>query len=109
MQIHDNAISAFEGADDENIFERTLISWESLPTLAKDALTDVQDEKTQVPFNDADLQAQMDAEYQERFFAGIPEAADCDPVEDRPPKVYTPDDPPVTVTTSAPKTEPTGA
>ncbi|KAJ0311224.1 uncharacterized protein N0V96_009037 [Colletotrichum fioriniae] len=108
MQIHDNVISAFKGADDENIIERTLISWESLPTLAKDALTDVQYEKTQVPFNDANFQAQMDAAYQERFFAGIPKVADCDPVEDRPPKVDTPDDTPVT-STSAPKTEATGA
>ncbi|KXH66750.1 NPP1 domain-containing protein [Colletotrichum salicis] len=92
MKIHDNAISAFKGADDENIFERTLISWESLPTLAKDALTDVHSE---------------DAAYQERFFAGIPEVANCDLVDDRPPKVDTPDDPPVTATTSATKTEPT--
>ncbi|KXH60743.1 NPP1 domain-containing protein [Colletotrichum salicis] len=107
MQIHDNAMSPFKNADGENIFERTLISWESLPTLAKDALTDVRYEKTQVPFNDANFQAQMDAAYQEAFFVGVAPSK-CDPVEG-PKKVDTPDDPPVTATTRVPKPQSTDA
>ncbi|KXH52086.1 NPP1 domain-containing protein [Colletotrichum nymphaeae SA-01] len=54
-----------DNANEHNLIDRTMISCVSLPVLAKDAVTNVQYEKTQIPFNDADSQAQMNAAYQE--------------------------------------------
>ncbi|WDK19627.1 NPP1 domain-containing protein [Colletotrichum graminicola] len=106
MQINDNAISPLQNADSENIFERALVRWESLPILAKGALTNVRYEKTQVPFKDANVQAQLDVAYQETFFAGLA-LLKCDPTTE-PKKNDTPDEYPDADTTYAPKSNLTG-
>ncbi|KXH69474.1 NPP1 domain-containing protein [Colletotrichum salicis] len=101
IQIHDEAIAPFTGADGDKLFERTLISWDSLPAAAKQALKDVKYEKTQVPFTDEHFQAQIDAAYRDGFYAGVSKEPDC-PSNDVPPA----DNPPVTATAATP--EPTG-
>ncbi|KXH31548.1 NPP1 domain-containing protein [Colletotrichum simmondsii] len=97
MQIHDNAFSPFTGADGDKVFERTAISWFSLPAAAQKALSDVKYEKTQVPFTDANFQAHLDAAYRESFYGGLTDQQGCfsqeagssvkeDPISDSPPK-----------------------
>ncbi|TDZ36911.1 hypothetical protein C8035_v006411 [Colletotrichum spinosum] len=78
MQIHDNAMAPFMGQDGGWVFERTLVGWTSLPDLAQKALSDVKYEKTQVPFTDANFQAQLDASYRESFYGGLADQQGCD-------------------------------
>ncbi|KAE9567582.1 hypothetical protein CGMCC3_g16265 [Colletotrichum fructicola] len=78
IQIHDTAIAPFTGADGDKVFERTLVGWDSLPDAAAKALQDVKYEKTQVPFTDANFQAQMDAAYRESFYGALKDQQGCD-------------------------------
>ncbi|KAL0943475.1 NPP1 domain-containing protein [Colletotrichum truncatum] len=87
MQIHDNTLSPFTGADGDSVFEPTLY------------------EKTQVPFTDDNFQAHLDAAYRKDFYGGIPTEPDCH-TEEPPAKTDTPDDPP-TSATSATQANPT--
>ncbi|KAK1507577.1 NPP1 domain-containing protein [Colletotrichum tamarilloi] len=80
MQIHDNAMAPFTGADGDKIYERTLIGWDSLPDEAVQALTDVKYEKTEVPFIDVNFQRHLDASYRESFYGGLSDQQGC--VED---------------------------
>ncbi|KXH42564.1 NPP1 domain-containing protein [Colletotrichum nymphaeae SA-01] len=41
VQIHDNAISPYSGRDDGRLFQRTLVSWDSLDKVVQQALNDV--------------------------------------------------------------------
>ncbi|KAK1520772.1 NPP1 domain-containing protein [Colletotrichum costaricense] len=77
MQIHDNAMSPFTGADGDKVFERTLVAWDALPDAAERALSLVEYEKTQVPFIDANFQTYLDAAYKESFYGALTDQQGC--------------------------------
>ncbi|KAL0938161.1 npp1 domain protein [Colletotrichum truncatum] len=78
MQIHDNAITPFVNGNANQVFERTLVGWQSLPNKAQQALNDVKYEKTETPVADDNFQTLLDAAYRESFYGGLLEEADCD-------------------------------
>ncbi|KAH9240703.1 hypothetical protein K456DRAFT_1824425, partial [Colletotrichum gloeosporioides 23] len=77
IQIHDNAMAPFTGADGDKVYGRDVIGWKSLPDNALQALSDVKYEKTEVPFVDANFQRQLDAAYQESFYGGLSDQQGC--------------------------------
>lgn len=77
IQIHDNAMAPFTGADGDKFYGRDVIGWKSLPDNALQALSDVKYEKTEVPFVDANFQRQLDAAYQESFYGGLSDQQGC--------------------------------
>ncbi|KAF4774738.1 NPP1 domain-containing protein [Colletotrichum scovillei] len=77
VSIHDNAMAPFQDTDVSAASNRTLIAWSSLPSPARRALTDVKYEKTQVPFNDANIQGSLDGAYQQAFYNGLKDGQDC--------------------------------
>ncbi|KAK6215745.1 NLP3 protein [Colletotrichum tabaci] len=77
VQIHDNAMTPFKGEDGDSVYERTLVSWTSLPVEASEALADANYYASQVPFTDANFQSQLDAAYQEDFYDDVPEDPYC--------------------------------
>ncbi|OHF02503.1 NPP1 domain-containing protein [Colletotrichum orchidophilum] len=84
LQVHDGAISPFDGADGDLVYERTLISWSSLSDEARKALEDVHYDKTEVPFNNANIQNSLEAAFQVGFYAGSSAEPEC-PTSDVPP------------------------
>ncbi|KAK1707782.1 necrosis inducing protein-domain-containing protein [Colletotrichum lupini] len=70
MQIHDNAISPFIGGDNDRLFQRIPVSWDSLDKVVQRALSDVKYEKTQVPFTNVAFQASLDSAYR-AFFSDV--------------------------------------
>ncbi|OHE97236.1 NPP1 domain-containing protein [Colletotrichum orchidophilum] len=68
VQIHHDAISPFIGGDLENVFERTLVGRLSLPDIAQQVLSDVKDEKTEVPLTYANFQSHLGFVYRESFY-----------------------------------------
>ncbi|CCF38327.1 necrosis and ethylene inducing protein [Colletotrichum higginsianum] len=77
VQIHDNAMSPFKGEDGDSVYDRTLVSWTSLPVEASEALADANYYASQVPFTDANFQSQLDAAYQDDFYDDVPEEPVC--------------------------------
>ncbi|KAK1948703.1 hypothetical protein LY78DRAFT_698067 [Colletotrichum sublineola] len=77
LTIHDEKFSPFTGADGPLLFQRTLASWDSLPEKARDSLSHVKYEHTEVPFAPNNFQSHMDAAFKSGFYAGLPPATDC--------------------------------
>lgn len=98
MQINDNAIAPFGEGDLEKLFERTLVSWHSLPNNVQQALADVKYEKTEVPFINANFQRQINAAYRESFYGGLQNGQGCND-----------DDAPLPSSPETPKSEPSSS
>lgn len=77
MQIHNNVMGPFKGADGDWLRERTLVGWESLTDKVKKSLNDVRYEKTLVPFSDNNFQTFLDASYKSNFYGALMDQQGC--------------------------------